>query len=155
MHSSGYAQAQNANNFGVAANETFAQRQEIEKNREIIEGYNRAKVAQRTNMMPKARTFQQELEDKKSRGFKQDSGNNSMTRQKYNSRLERGGLRYFESRREEGISGTTNRVSGQAQKPAIGAARTAEARQAMAQRFNGSARPVPKTGGFGSNFGRH
>ena len=64
MHSSGYANAQNAGSFGVAEGETFEQRQEIEKNRKIVQGYNRAKVAQRTNMMPKARTYQQELEEK-------------------------------------------------------------------------------------------
>ena len=159
MHSSGYARTQNAGNFGSATTETFAERQEVEKNRELIQGYKHAQVAQRKNLMPKARTYEQELADKRNRGYNNQDEQN---RQKYNSRLERGGLRSFEERRFGDSAMNTNGLAqkqsyaGQKQeRTAIGAARSSEARQAMAQRFSGTAKPAPKTGGFAPKFGRH
>ncbi len=158
MHSSGYARTQNAGNFGAATTESFADRQETEKNRELIQGYKHAQVAQRKNLMPKARTYEQELADKRQKGFKQED----QTLQQFNSRLERGGLRSFEKRRmgdtamnSNGLAKRQSYAGQKQERHAVGAARSAEARQAMAQRFSGSAKPAPKTGGFAPKFGRH
>ncbi|MGN1313062.1 MAG: hypothetical protein ACI4VS_02690 [Candidatus Nanosyncoccaceae bacterium] len=156
MHSSGYANAQNAGSFGVAAGETFEQRQEIEKNRKIVQGYNRAKAAQRTNMMPKARTYQQELEEKRQRKLGDQTDSAEQGRQEFNTSLERGGLRSFEEKRIGGYADRQATFAAQKEaRTATGQARSSESRQAIAARFNGTARPAPKTGGFGPNFGRH
>ncbi len=156
-HSSGYANAQNAGSFGAASTESFAERREIDENRSVVQGYRQAQVAQRKNFMPKARTYQQELQaklDKKkeAQGLRSDSDG---SRQDFNTRREAGGLRSFAERKEAGTSMNTNGLASSRQKYVGGSARSAEARQAMARRFDGTARPAPKTGGMGSTgFGR-
>lgn len=45
FHSSGIAKIQNGARFGAISKVTFAQRQEIEKKRRLISGYNRSLVA--------------------------------------------------------------------------------------------------------------
>ena len=60
-HSSGYANAQSGSNFGAASTETFTQRRAVEENRQVVQGYNQAMVAQRVNTTPRAMTYQEEL----------------------------------------------------------------------------------------------
>ena len=107
-------------------------------------------------MMPKARTYQQELEEKRQRKLGDQTDSAEQGRQEFSTRLERGGLRSFEERRIGGYADRQATFAAQKEaRTAIGQARSSEARQAMAARFNGTARPTPKTGGFGPNFGRH
>ena len=44
MHSSAYGEAQNAGNMGVASTQGFEERQEIEANRTVVEGYKDSRV---------------------------------------------------------------------------------------------------------------
>ena len=62
-HSSGYANVQNAGNFGAASSaaQSFEGRLDIEKNRKIVQGYRRAMVAQRVNTYDRARTYEEQL----------------------------------------------------------------------------------------------
>lgn len=161
MHSSGYANTQNAGNFGAASTESFSERLEIEKNREIVQSYNRAKVAQRANMMPKARTYQQELEEKRKRAMERSGGtaqDDAQELQKFNSRLERGGLDMERVGSGGAMSFSERQAYAAAQKEArtaIGSARSAEARQAMAQRFSGTRGGIsgPARAGSAGRFG--
>ena len=44
MHSSGYAGAQNAGNFGAASAESFAARQSMEERRKFVRGYHNSRI---------------------------------------------------------------------------------------------------------------
>lgn len=48
MHTSGYAEAQNAGNFGSSSAESFAKRKEIDEHRKTIKGYRDSKIANET-----------------------------------------------------------------------------------------------------------
>ncbi len=158
-HSSGYANAQNAGNFGTTSAESFAERREIDANRNIVQSYREAQVAQRKNFMPKALTYEQELKMKRERKERlnglDDNSKNIEGRRDYNSRQEAGGLRSFAERQNDGQTMNSNGLAANQQKYVGGAARSTEARQAMARRFDATAKPIPKTGGLGSTgFGR-
>ncbi len=55
-HSTDYARIQSGEHFGAAqgANQSFEDRVELEKNRQIVQAYSRASVAQQRNFTPKA-----------------------------------------------------------------------------------------------------
>ena len=44
FHSSAYGKAQNGSNMGAASSESFADRRKMERNRQVIRGYNDARV---------------------------------------------------------------------------------------------------------------
>ena len=44
FHSNGYAKVANGDRLGAAANISFSQRQQIDRNRQIIYGYNRSAI---------------------------------------------------------------------------------------------------------------
>lgn len=46
FHTSGYAQVANGNNLGAVNTQTFEQRQQIERNRQIVGGYSRSAMGQ-------------------------------------------------------------------------------------------------------------
>ena len=146
-HSTGYASVGNGANFGAADNTTFSERQQIEQHRKIIRGYRNAKVAQGANMMPKARSFEQEEALRAAmaaieRGELEASG----SRQERNSRLEKGGIQKYDFRNKQRLE-----INRTAQGGGTPSAReiAAAARAARAERFAAPARPTPKTGAFG------
>ena len=58
FHSSEYGKAQNAENMGVASTESFEERMKIEKNRQIVRGYNDSRVANGVYMNgPRAKQY--------------------------------------------------------------------------------------------------
>jgi len=128
MHSSGYAKVGNSGNFGAADSTSFAERQKIEMNRKLIQGYKNARIAADVKMMPKARS----IEEQRASLATKYGAEGTSSRQEYNSRLERGGLRRYDTRQQN--LGSINRAG------AGGAPR--------ASRFDAPARPTPKTGGF-------
>lgn len=129
MHSSGYAQVGNRGNFGAADATTFAERQKIEQNRKLIQGYKNARIASDVKMMPKARSIEEQRASLAS-----EYSDTSTPHQEFNNRLERGGLRKYDTRQQ--YLGSINKT---------GAGGT---RAARAARFDAPARPTPKTGGF-------
>ena len=135
MHSSGYAQVSNSGNFGAADSTSFAERRKIEQNRKLVQGYKNARLAAGTKMMPKARSIEEQrailaLE------IAAAAAQRGVSRQEFNSQVEKGGLRKYDTRQQN--LGSINRT-----------ARGGDARAARAARFDAAARPTPKTGGFG------
>ena len=51
FHTSGYAQVANGNNLGAVNTQTFEQRQQIERNRQIVGGYSRSTMGQSYSAM--------------------------------------------------------------------------------------------------------
>jgi hypothetical protein len=51
FHTSGYAQVANGNRLGAINTQTFEERQKIERNRQLIAGYNRSTIGQSYNMV--------------------------------------------------------------------------------------------------------
>ncbi len=44
LHSNGYARVANGDRIGAAANVSFNQRQQIERNRQLVDGYHRSSI---------------------------------------------------------------------------------------------------------------
>ena len=127
-HTNNYARAQNSDSFGAGGGQSFTERQGIEMQRKLVQGYKNARVAQGVNRMPKARTYAEELEIRKKALENRHSTSGRGGLQEMNSQKEAGGLMKYD----------TTAQGGQA-----------SLRQQMAQRFSAPARPTPKTGGFG------
>ncbi|MCQ2570852.1 MAG: hypothetical protein MJ154_01205 [Candidatus Saccharibacteria bacterium] len=147
-HSTGYAGVSNGGNFGSSDNTTFSERQQIEQNRKLVQGYRNARVANGVNRMPKAQTYEQEMAMRAAmaaieRG-QRDSGVSK--KQEFNNRLERGGLQKYDTRTRQ--NNTINRTA-QAGGQLSNRQTAAQTRAARAERFAAPARPTPKTGGFG------
>ena len=148
-HSTGYASASNGGQFGASDNTTFSERLQIERNRKLIKGYNNAKVARGVNHMPMARSYEQEQAMQAAMAAiaagERDYG--GVTRQQnFSNRMESGGLKKYDTRMRQ-QTGPINRTGGVA--PANSRQAAADMRAARAERFSATARPVPKTGGFG------
>ena len=147
-HSSGYANAQSGSNFGAASTETFTQRRAVEENRQVVQGYNQAMVAQRVNTTPRAMTYQEELAASAARKaalrakYARDKQDFDDRRKNFYANKEAGGLNELQQKRVASIHATGAGARQQAQQQLT-------ARQAMAKRFEATARPAPKTGGFG------
>lgn len=144
-HSSGYANVQNAGNFGAASSaaQSFEGRLDIEKNRKIIQGYRRAMVAQRVNTYDRAKTYEEQLaiekakkEAKAAKGQQEKQGFLDR-RRKFNIEHEAGGLNRLQ---REHVNESANLSARQQVKQNM------DARQQMAKRFDASARPAPKPG---------
>ena len=60
-HTSSFAAAQNSGGFGAGGGQSFTERQEIELQRKLVQGYKNARVAQGINRIPRARTYTEEL----------------------------------------------------------------------------------------------
>ena len=127
-HTSGYAEAQSGKNFGAAGGQSFTERQQIELERKLIQGYKNARVARGVNRIPKARTYAEELAIRKKAAENRRLGRIAEDYQEKNLKKEAGGLMKFDK----------NAQMGQA-----------NVRQQMAERFSAQARPIPKSGGFG------
>lgn len=151
-HSSGYAQAQNAGNFGAAggSNSSFEQRQAINDNRQNIQAYGRSQVAKQHNFTERALTYDEMLAIEKANAAAKQEDNNGMTRQKMNSHLEAGGLNPQKVEKAKGygrLSAAEMRANRQA---------AASHRAAQAQRFAGGVKtyqggPQKFSGGTGIN----
>ncbi len=61
IHSSVYAKAQADGNFNVRHSDSFADRQRLEHNRKLVQGYNRSQIMQGGNRMPKAASVEETL----------------------------------------------------------------------------------------------
>lgn len=122
MHSSGYATAQNAGNFGSVSSQSFRKRQHIDSNRQIVQAYHHARVAQQVNRRPN---------DCPARDTATQQADNSIDSAPTTQRSY--------------ATGASARFA--AQQGSAGANLTA--RQQMAQRFEANARPIPKSGGLG------
>ena len=127
MHSSGYAQIGNRGNFGAADSTSFAERRKIEQNRKLVQAYKNSRIAADIKMMPRAQSIADQ--QKALREASDTEARSGMTRQEFNSHLERGGLRKYDTRQAN--LGSINRTAA-----------------GGASRFDAPARPVPKTGGF-------
>lgn len=57
MHSSGYAGAQNAGNFGAASTESFAQRRSVEEQRKFVRGYRNSRIIGGATNGVRAKTY--------------------------------------------------------------------------------------------------
>ena len=158
VHSSGYAKVQSGSSIGASDNTTFSQRQQIDQNRKVVQGYKDAHVVQRVNYTQKAMSVeeQQALAAAEAAASESYRGLSNVEQEKreFNSCLESGGIRKYDARNRESRFGTQNN-SGQAtnagiarQAGAAGRQEAAAARAAMAERFSGHAHPVPKSGGF-------
>lgn len=123
QHTSSYAKAQNAGHFGAEGGQTFAERQAIEWQRKMVQGYKNARVAQGVNRIPRARTYAEELEIRK-----------KALENRHSAR---------EKDEIDGCESRYQRFGNNAQPEQM------TARQQMAARFAAPARPAPKTGGFG------
>ncbi len=132
MHSSGYAQVGNSGNFGAADSTSFAERRKIEQNRKLVQGYKNARIAADVKMMPKARSIE---EQRVSLLAEYGSSSSSNSHQEFNNRMERGGLRKYDTRQQ--YLGSINRTAA-----------GGDTRATRAARFDAPARPTPKTGGF-------
>ncbi|MBR5418718.1 hypothetical protein IK110_00480 [Candidatus Saccharibacteria bacterium] len=128
QHTSSYAKAQNSTSFGAAGAQSFDERQQIELQRKMVQGYKNARVAQGVNRIPKARTYAEELAIRKKAMENRRSSWAPEDYQEKNLKKEAGGLMKYDK----------NAKIGQA-----------NMRQQMAERFSAKARPVPKSGGFG------
>lgn len=51
FHTSGYAQVASGNRLGAINTQTFEERQRIERNRQLVAGYNRSSIGQSYGMM--------------------------------------------------------------------------------------------------------
>ena len=154
VHSSGYAEVQNAGSFGASDNTTFSERQQIEQRRKYVQGYRNARIAQGVNHMPKALTADEQAQLAAEAAIMQAKSDSEMSRQEYNSHLEKGGLRRYDTRNKDSLglqrSGSDRSQMGAArQSSAAGRQEAAAARAARAERFAGHAHPIPQTGGFG------
>jgi len=127
-HTSSYAEAQSGKNFGAYGGQTFDERQQIEWQRKMVQGYKNARVAQGVNRMPKARTYAEELAIRKKAMENRHSAWAPEDYQEKNLKKESGGLAKFDRGAQMG---------------------QANVRQQMAERFSAPARPIPKSGGFG------
>ena len=142
MHSSSYASAQNKNAFGASGNISFSERQRIEQHRKLVKGYRNAKIAQEVNMMPKAKTYEEELAVEAAiNAIEKSREKQSENKRESNSRFEAGGLRKTRFETKNDNSTPVNRLDARQS--------LAAQRQARAERFDAKARPIPKTGSFG------
>ena len=135
MHSSGYAQVGNSGNFGAADSTSFAERRKIEQNRKLVQGYKNARIAAGTNMMPKAQSIAEQQAALMAE-IAAAEAQRGMSHQEFNNKLEKGGIRKYDTRQQN--LGSINRT-------ARGGNTT---RAERAARFDAPARPTPKTGGF-------
>ena len=139
IHSTGYASVRSGANFGASDNTTFSERQQIEQQRKLIKGYRNARVAQGSGILPRARSYEEEIALQAAMTQIDNSARSSIDRQKAAIEQDRGGLRKYDFRsRQTDFHNKTARG---------GSAMTS--REAMAKRFDAPARPTPKTGGFG------
>lgn len=147
-HSSSYARAQNQGNFGATSEESFSARREIDQNRQVVQGYGNSQVAQKVNTYARAKTYQEQMAEEAARRaairakYSKNKKDFEDRRQSFYANREAGGLNHLQQERIANIHATGAGARQQA-------AQQANARQAMAQRFEANARPVPKTGGFG------
>ena len=147
-HSSGYASVNNGSRFGASDNTTFSERQQVELHRKHIKGYHNAMVARGVNHMPKAQTYEQELAMQAAMAAvaagERDAGVSK--KQKFNNRLERGGMQKYDfNTRQNGVVNKSAQSGGQLSNRQM----AQQTRAARAERFAAPARPTPKTGGFG------
>lgn len=144
-HSSGYADAQNAGNFGAASSaaQSFEGRLDIENNRKIVQSYRRAMVAQRVNTYDRAKTYEEQLaiekakKEAKAAKDQQEKQGFLDCKRKFNIEHEAGGLDRLQ---REHVNESANLSARQQIKQNM------DARQQMAKRFDASARPAPKPG---------
>ena len=61
QHTNSFAAAQNSASFGASGGQSFSERQEMEFQRKLVQGYKNARLAQGINRGPKARTYTEEL----------------------------------------------------------------------------------------------
>lgn len=162
VHSTGYADAQNAGYLGVAqgANQSFEDRKELEKNRQNIQAYRQASVAQQRNFMPKAMSVEEKaLADAQKAIYDAGGDDVYLTRQEMNSKLNAGGIRKYD-RAAKGVSGakevSKTRGFGRMSAAELRNNRMAQAehRAAQVDRFAGGVRtfeggPKKFTGGTG------
>lgn len=134
MHTSVYAKAGNKGGFGADSTMSFEERRKIEQNRKLIQGYKNARIAADVKMMPRARSIADQQAILAAELALIDA-RKGVSHQEFNNRLEKGGLRQYDTRQRH--TAEINR-SG----------RGGDARAARAARFEANARPAPKTGGF-------
>ena len=134
MHSSVYAKAGNKGHFGSSDSTSFLERQKIEQNRKLIQGYKNARIAADVKMMPRARSIAEQQAILAAELALIDA-RKGVSHQEFNNRLEKGGLRQYDTRRQQ---------TAQINRTGAGGDR----RAARAARFEANARPAPKTGGF-------
>lgn len=147
MHSSGFAGAQNTNSFGASASTSFTERQNLESNRQVVQGYRRSMVAHQINAAQHAKTYQEQMAEDAKRAAtmraKQDAEKSTLDyrRQEFGVRREAGGL--SDTQREHIRSAYASGASARQQSTQN------INRQELSRRFDATARPAPKTGGFG------
>ncbi len=158
-HTSGYARAQSGNSIGAASTQSFAERRAIEQNRTTIQGYDMSMVALSGNVGPKSMSEEEKYADEMARRAK-EAAKRGMTLQEFNSNLEQGGLRKYDTRTRGGISGaqevSKTRGFGRMSAAEMRESRQMAAahRQAQQERFSGGVKtyqggPKPFTGGTG------
>lgn len=158
-HSSGYAKIQSGASFGTSDDTTFSTRQQIEQRRKYVKSYRNARIAQGVNYMPKARSAEEQAAlAAEAAAILRSKKEVEESRQEYNTHLEKGGLRKYDTRNQQDYglkrgaetSGANSSQSSSSRQSGAGGWReAAAARQAQAERFSGHANPTPKTGGFG------
>lgn len=128
MHSNSYAKAQNSGHFGAQDSTTFSERKQIEQRRKFVKGYRNARLARGVNMMPRARTSEEQRE-LAARALKEIGDNHAEnnTRQAANAEREQGGLYKFDARSTSGINRTAQNWGGS----------PTTQRAARAERFSG------------------
>lgn len=133
-HSSAYAKVSNRGSFGADSSMSFEERRKIEQNRKLIQGYKNARIAADVKMMPQARTIadQQAI---LAAELALINARKKESHQEFNNKLEKGGLRQYDTRRQQTAQINRTGAGG-------------DSRAARAARFEANARPAPKTGGF-------
>ena len=185
MHSSGYAKYQNNGSFGTASNESFSQRQAIDKNRQIIQNYSHSQIGQQRGVARHALTAQEKdnmsasippstatTPNNTNSAHANEGSNRLDMTSRLNQRFESYGQNNHNTRQAFQTSSVNHSSYGR-----VSAAQSRQIRQERAQRFSGNggnlgrvdqpsnrfnrtnsnnvATPTPKTGGFQGNFGRH
>ena len=161
MHSSGYADAQNAGNFGSAdggMNTSFEKRRELDANRQNIQKYGNSQVAQQHNFRDRAITFEEAIaREKTNSGFREIYGDSERRQEP------RGDAHWYdigkpnnddEKRRARGYGRTSSAQLHEKRAIAL------SYRQAQAERFSGGVKtyrggPKKFSGGTGINRRMH
>ena len=160
-HSTGYANAQNAGNFGTAnggRGNSFEERQALEKNRQNIQAYNRSKVAQQTNFREKALTFEEEMALAEAKKAINNSDDDYLSKREALAKMEAGGLRKYDKSNDMSGSAEVSKTRGYGRTSAAelreNRMAAASHRKAQAERFAGGVKtyqggPQKFSGGTG------
>lgn len=154
VHTTSYARAERENRPGVVGMDTFQKRMEIDQSRQHIQGYHHSKLMNDTTMKFRSQKQSNYATEALRAEMAEASGAAADGREAIR---ERGGLKRFDAQKDEGFYarrsssrrfGTDTNTAQTGTQP-YSRQNAATQRQTMANRFSGTARPVPRSGGFG------